>query len=226
MIKDTTYKDKMAILKPWMPSIVDEIKRDLKNDHLKKDSNFTKKHFQSKNLNKLTASELAEGYLSALEQEEAAESIGEFISNRWLLKNSDVYYHFEKKLSTLTVDFSELTELEPAFAKDLVGSSVETFGALKTYVFSVFNSVVFPEDIFRDLDMQARKEVEDSKAMQIKEHEELSWQAKEKSFEQQIARLTEKYEKRLQGLERKYDNDTKMLKKQIANLHQKLTQVK
>jgi hypothetical protein len=43
-----------------------------------------------------------------------------------------------------------------------------------------------------------------------------------KSFELKMQRLVDKYEKRLSGLEKKYLNDTDILKKQIANLQKKL----
>lgn len=48
MLKDTTYAEKMAMLKGWFETILQDIKKDIKNDHLKKDWNFAKSYFPKK----------------------------------------------------------------------------------------------------------------------------------------------------------------------------------
>ena len=98
MLKDATYKEKYNALKNWMPAIVDVVKKDLKNEHLKTDFVFAKRYFAGKNLNKLTNEELVAGYASAIQQEEKGEEIAEFITNRWLIKNSELYGFFEEEL--------------------------------------------------------------------------------------------------------------------------------
>lgn len=226
MNSDSTYKEKFEILKPWMDLIVQDVKRDLKNEHLKKNASFVKTYFQTKNINKLTVPELVEGYLNALESSESAEAIAEFISNRWLLKNSDVYYYFEQKLQKVSENFSELTQLNAEFAKDLADGAVDSFGARKAYLFSVFNSVVFPEETFQELSVKADEEKKSEISKQGDLQEELSWAAKERAYELQIARLNEKFEKKLLGFQKKYDNDVSALKKQIASLQKKIVTLK
>jgi hypothetical protein len=54
--------------------------------------------------------------------------------------------------------------------------------------------------------------------------EKQSAETLEKAYEREIARLTDKYEKKLQGLQKKYLFDTEALKKQIATLQRKLNE--
>ena len=124
MIKDSTYKEKFVLLKKWMPSIVDSVKKDLKNEHLKKDWGFVKQYFPGKNPNKLTAEELAQAYAHAIENGENAEELAEFVSNRWLLKHTDLYYHFEKELTKVSPDFNELQELDKQKATEIMDGAI------------------------------------------------------------------------------------------------------
>lgn len=226
MLKDTTYAEKMAMLKGWLETILLEIKKDLKNDHLKKDWNFAKTYFPKKNLNKLTGKELAEGYSQAIDQGEQADAIGEFIANRWLLKNTDVYDYFARQLNQVTDDFDSLEVLDTEVSKKIMADSTKFFGSQKTYFFSIFNSVVFPKEIYDELRESAEKERDQVKQQEEAEQEQLDWAAKEKAYEQQISRLHDKFEKKFSGLERKYLKDTETLKKQVSTLQKKLDQLK
>lgn len=96
MYKNATYKEKFADLQEWIPLLVEAVKKDLRNEHLKKDLNFVKKFLSSKNVHKVTIEELAEAYQKAIQEEEQGEELAEFITSRWLLKNSELYEFFEK----------------------------------------------------------------------------------------------------------------------------------
>ena len=54
MLKNITYKDKFAMLQEWMPFIVDAIKRDLRNEHLRNDVAFMKRYFKSQKFQEYT----------------------------------------------------------------------------------------------------------------------------------------------------------------------------
>jgi hypothetical protein len=222
MLKDVAYKEKFKMLDPWMQMIVESVKKDLKNEHLKNDWQFAKKYFANKNIAKLTTEELTEGYRQALANEEAAEALAEYISNRWLLKNTEMYHFFEERLRQINPDFSELVELEKGKANTLMEESISHFGAPKTYMFSVINSVVFPQEIYDKLSKHAqhaaKEEVEHANAME----EKISLQMIHQNYQQQIARLTDKYEKKLLGMQKKYTQDVETLKKQIGTLQRKL----
>lgn len=224
MLKDTTYKQKFSMLKNWMPSIVETIKKDLKNDHLKKDWQFSKKYFPSKNVSKLTTEELAEGYNRAIAQEENAEALGEFLSNRWLLRNTEIYNYFEEKLSQINPDFSAIQEIDRQKSNEIVDGAVTQFGAPNTYMFSVMNAVVFPKEVYADLGKKAQDFHEKHKDDQKYLEEKLTAENMAKKYELQIARLTDKYEKKLIGFQKKYDQDMESLKKQISKLQQQINE--
>lgn len=222
MLKDVTYKDKFKLLDQWLQMIVESVKKDLKIEHLKKDWQFAKKYFPNKNIAKLSAEELTEGYKLALNNEETAEALAEFISNRWLLKNTELYHFFEERLQKINPNFNDLVEIEHKQAQSLMEEAVNHFGAPKTYLFSIINSVVFPKEIYDKLSQQAQHTAkEESEQAKVLE-EKLSLDAIHQTYQQQIARLTDRYEKKLLGLEKKYHQDVGNLKKQISTLQRKL----
>lgn len=222
MYKNATYKEKFADLQEWIPFLVDSVKKDLRNEHLKKDFYFVKKFLPSKNIHKTTTEELAEAYQKAIQEEEQGEDLAEFITSRWLLKNSDLYEFFERQLTEIDPDFANLEELTPAKAQALIDASVRQFGAPHTYLFAVLNSVVFPKESFQKLKTQAKQHQEKQEEETQKSNEQLSVDQMRKSFEREMARVTDKYEKKLIGLQKKYVTDVENLKKQVAQLQRKL----
>jgi polyhydroxyalkanoate synthesis regulator phasin len=144
------------------------------------------------------------------------------MANRWLLKNTELYGYFESKLSEINPNFSELEEIDHQKSKEIVAGAVIEYGALRTYLFSVINSVVFPQQIYKDLGDLA-KEHEHQAVEDLKLQEEnRSTESMKHHYEQQISRLTDKYEKKLSGLQKKYQHDVDSLKKQIGNLQRKV----
>jgi hypothetical protein len=222
MYKNATYKEKFADLQDWMPFIVEAVKKDLRNEHLKKDVYFVKKFLSSKNMHKVTTEELAQAYRKAIQEEEKGEELAEFITSRWLLKNSELYEFFERQLSQINPDFTNLEEMDSAQAQALIEAAVEQFGAPYTYLFSVLNSVVFPQESFQKLRAQAQQHQEKQKEEERKNVDQLNVDQINKNFEREIERLTDKYEKKLMGLQKKYVTDIESLKKQIAQLQRKL----
>ncbi len=222
MYKDTTYKEKFTILKEWIPSIINEIKKDLKNDHLKKDIYFVKKFLPGKNINKITNEDLIDAYKEAVAQEEKGEEIAEFIASRWLLKNTDLYDFFEKQLTLINPNFTDLDLLSHEEAKAMIHKSQEHYGYANTYLFSVLNSVVFPKEIFDFLEKQAHSTRHEQEVKDKVDQENKSIDSLKQEFALNLARMEDKYEKKLSGLQKKYHTDTESLKKQIGVLQKKL----
>lgn len=222
MLKDTTYKEKFQMLDDWLEEIIDTVKKDLRNEHLKKDWNFLKKYFAGKNSNKLTTEDFVTAYRSAMAQEENGEEIGEFIASRWLLKNTEIYHFFEEKLRAITSDFSTLTEIDPQQAKKIIDEAIPRFGAPKTYLFSVINSVVFPEATYAELRKKAKEQRKQDVVQAEEAQEHLQLEDLRKAHEREVLRLTDKYEKKLLGMQKKYLVDVEGFKKQIAQLQRKL----
>lgn len=222
MYKNTTFREKFQDLSDWMPYIIETVKKDLKQDHLKKDFYFMKKFFSSTNINKISSQEMTDAYSKSIQEEEKGEQIGEFVASRWLLKNSDLYAFFEKKLSAIAPDFTNIEEIELHSADQLAREGIDAFGPIKTYLFCVLNSVVFPKSTYDFLKDKAKAGLQ---ALELSEKEHLdrsSQEALESSFKATVARLTDKYEKKISGLEKKYITDVEQLKKQIALLQRKL----
>lgn len=222
MLKETTYKAKFDMVASWMPSIIDSVKKELKNDHLRTDYAFCKHYFSGKSLNKLTNEELARAYMDALATSEKAEEIGEFITNRWLIKHSDLYHYFEQELTRINPNFNELEMLDKQTSIKLMEGAIQEYGAPKTYLFAVLNSVVFPPEVFSKLAQLAQESADKTRVETVAKQEHASVEAMKRNYELQIARLTDKYEKKLMGLQKKYATDVEALKKQVSNLQRKL----
>jgi hypothetical protein len=224
MYKNASYREKFADLQPWVPDLIESVKKDLKQEHLKKDFHFIKKFFGSKNIHKVTKQEFTEAYQKAIQQDEKGEELAEFIAARWLIKHSDLYHFFEQRLSKIQFDFTLLEELNPMEAKDLIVASTNVFGAVSTYLFAVLNSVVFPKESFVYLKQQAEQQHQWQEQDQQSHPslDGLNGEELRKTFEKEIARLTDKYEKKLSGLQKKYCTDVESFKKQIAQLQRKL----
>ncbi len=222
MLKDATYKDKFARLSQWLPVILEAIKKDLRTEHLMKDPVFVRQYFAGKNPSKLSIDELAKGYSQHLANGENAEDLGEFISNRWLLKHTELYQYFEQELSKINPNFHELDVLDHKTATPLMEGAVAQFGAPNTYMFCILNSVVFPDDIYKALKQRAEEVVHKAHTESQARQELQSLEAMQRNYEQQLARQADKYEKKLLGLQKKYVIDTESLKKQVSTLQRKL----
>lgn len=222
MKKEATYKDKMVFLNDWLESIIETVKKDLKNDHLKQDYKFSKQYLSGKNVNKIDSAELAGAYREAIQSHDKGEEIAEFIANRWILKKSELYYFFETELSKVNPNFTEIQELDDAKGKALLDHAVDQFGALDVYIFSYLNSVAFSPSLFQTLKKRAETDEKRNQEESRVRAEQEGIDALKRNHELEISRLTDKFEKKLLGLQRKYNQDVEALKRQLANLQKKL----
>lgn len=225
MSEELSYKQRLIQLNEWMPDIIEAVKKDLKNDHLKKDYAFFKKYFSGKNINKVESHELSDAYMRSINDEEAGNEIAEFIVHRWILKNSELYHFFEERLSKINADFTEIKELSHEQATSLEKEAVQEFGPVKTFIFSSLNGVAFSPAHLSKLEAAARQEKAKTKESKVFEEENRSLEVIKAQHAQEVARLTDKYEKKLVGFQKKYTQDVDMLKKQLANLQRKLASV-
>ncbi|MBA3720914.1 MAG: hypothetical protein H0W88_00760 [Parachlamydiaceae bacterium] len=222
MYKNASYKEKYAEIQEWLPLIIETVKKDLKNEHLKKDFLFIKKYLATKNINKLTTQDLTEAYQSAIANEDNGEALAEFITSRWLMNNSELYDYFEQRLTQINPDFGAIEEIDMPTAQSIIKDSTAQFGAPHTYLFAILNSVVFPAEAFQKLKKDAKHDVQQKIDETSSLSEKMSIENSKKNQEREIARLTDKYEKKLSGLQKKYIVDTDSLKKQVAQLQRKL----
>lgn len=217
MDRNATYVQKFQLLKPWILEIVRDVKKDLKNEHLKADKRFFLKYFSGKAPAKLSVEELADAYYTQIVQEND-EGLAEFVCSRWLLKHTDLYEFFAVHLKGITDDFDQLEQLPQELGDTLVQQGIEQFGGRLTYLFAVINSVVFSQTQLDQLKQAAEQE-------QAQPEPEAADQSAElKRLQREIARIENRYEKKLSGLQRKYINDTEALKKQVVTLQRKLSE--
>lgn len=225
MSNEKSFKEKLIELEDCMPEIIECVKKDLKAEHLRKDYNFSKKYFPGKNINKLENQEIIDGYSKALREESEAESLAEFIVHHWIFKNSELYHFFEERLSKINPDFTEIKELTSEQATQLEKEAFKEFGVRKTYVFSQLNGVAFSQDHLKKMAVAASKERKDTAEHVVQEAETRSLDDMKAAHAREIARLTDKYEKKLLGVQKKYAQDVEALKKQLSNLHRKMASV-
>lgn len=152
-MKAKTYQEKFSLLSPWFESLVASIKKDLKEEPLKKDRIIYAQLFGNKLLKNLSSKEMWAAYAQALAQ--GHESLGEYLAARWILRHRNIYDFFEARLRTICQNFDELGELQASFAKDLIEDAVANFGAVDTYCFSVLNDVTFSAKDFEELRKKA-----------------------------------------------------------------------
>lgn len=207
-----SFKEKIVLCKTWMPEIISDVRKDLKQEHLPKDRSFCQRHFLGKPFTQATKQELAEAYFK--ETQSGNDALSEFICTRWLLKHTDIYAFFEKFLQKITSDFELLSGFEESIEKNLKNEACEKFGSIQIFIFSLFNSVVFREKTFFELKESAARENEEKNESQ----EKLAYDQMQQHYERKLSTLREKYEKKLSGLQSKYLNDISRLQAEIAKL--------
>lgn len=220
MLKEMNYQQKFDLLQPWFAQVIESVKKDIRQEHLAKDRQFTKNFFGNKPVIRITNEELEDVYNRLIK--EGQESIAEFIAVRWLLKHTDLYQFYEEQLSKISSDFDKLDVLSEKEGNALLNGSIEQFGAIKSYLFAIFNSVVFSESQLKSLRERALSDLSSLEEAKVKAHEHSSIEEMKKNFDIELQRLHDKYEKKLIGLQKKYIQDTENLKKQISGLQRKL----
>ncbi len=213
-------QNQFLIIQPWIPQVLAAIKRELRTEHLANSPAFARSHFGNRPLNRLTAEELFRAYEKDLLT--GNEELSEWVVNRWVFKNGDLYTHFADGLERIDAEYNALKNLTEEQSEQILQGAAERFGALPTYLFSVLNRVVFPQTVFDRLRQGAERE-ESIQKMQAQEAEQQQNVSQMKEcFEREIARMQDKYDRKIAGVMKKYTTDTEALKKQIRALQQQL----
>lgn len=219
MIKEQACREKFTLLQPWVEQIFTLIKKEIRNDHLRRNPLFANKHFSKKPFDKITNDEIKNVYLNEIL--EGNEDLADWISSRWMLKNAEVYQFFSVYLSKINPNFEQIAEIPEIEAQSLMRASALQFGHTTTYIFSIINAVSFPESILQSLRSEALKE---ERLNAVEEKAETLEELKEK-YEKEMAKITDRFEKRFAGMQKKYSDDIEGYKKQIKQLQRKLQDV-
>lgn len=209
-------ENQFLALQNWTFEIFTAIKKDIKHDHLQSNPDFYHKYFGNRPKNRLTTEEIFHAYEKELLR--GNEELAEFIVNRWVFKNGDLYQHFADRLSKINPDFNQIETLSLEESEQVLNGAVDTFGALPTFLFSLLNGVVFPQSVIEDLQKRAEVEKQERESKKTQDQEEENLQKILASQKREIARL----EAKILGVQKKYTRDTEALKKQVKSLQKRL----
>ena len=209
-------ENQFQTLRNWTFDILDEIRRDIRSDHLHTDPAFYRTHFGNRPQNRLTSEEIFAAYEKELLG--GNREIADWIINRWVFKHGDLYRHFADRLASINPDFDEIQQLTEEQSQFVLEGAEQAFGAIPTFLFSLLNGVVFPEPVLKRLQKAAEGEKASQKEEEKGEAEELHLEKILAAHKREIGRLNDK----LAGVQKKYTVDTESLKKQIKILQRKI----
>ena len=195
------------------------VRRDCKNEHLRLNPAFVREHFAGMPLHRITVDEMRAVYLRLILA--GNDHLAEFVANRWLFRNMELYSFFEKALSQVSPEFEKIAELTIDQAKAIIEEASEKFGCESVFCFVVINEVVIPQEVF---DKLQRKAVESlGKRQKEADAQELSVEDK---YRQEIERLKERQEKKIQEMTKRQQQEVQRLHNEIHLLKSELAQAK
>ncbi|MEN9654631.1 MAG: hypothetical protein RL235_743 [Chlamydiota bacterium] len=217
-------KNPFTQVQPWVASILSDIKKELRTEHLLKSPVFYRAHFGNRPHNRIPYEEIEAVYVRALAEGSDAD-LADWVINRWVFQHGDIYEAFAEKLQQVNPDFTQIKELTLDESERVLDGMAERFGALNVYLFAWLNKVAFPESVFHRLQnlaesttRLAKEEAEESKALVEKE-------ALVKKHARDLEKLRLKCEDKIAGVMRKYDQDVAGLKNQIRALQKRMSGV-
>jgi len=214
-------KTKFQTLQPWLFQMLQDLKKEIKTEHLSKSPVFYKTYFGNRPQNRLTTEEICAVYEKELLKGEDVE-LCEWIINRWVFRNAEIYRHFADRLGKINPEFSEIQSLDDVQSEQVLEGALDSFGAFPTYAFSVLNGVVFPESVLARLRRiaEAQDAVKKEEALELKQKENLEEIVQR--HQKEMGRLEKKYEDKIAGVIKKHATDVEALKKQVRALQQRL----
>lgn len=213
-------QNKFLVIQPWLPETLESIKREIRIEHLAKNPSFCRAHFGNRPLNRISGEELIQAYEKKLLSGD--EELSQWVVNRWVFKNGDIYAHFAQRLEAIDSNYDSLDVLSPSQSEEVLKGALERFGAVSTYLFSVLNEVVFPPSVFEKLRCLAEGETSRRSLVNQGEKKSPSVEELKASHEQAIAKMQEKWEGKIAGILKKYTQDVEALKAQVRSLQKKL----
>lgn len=218
MVKTISYQEKAEKMAEWIPQILEEIKRDIKREHLRKVPAFLQKFFPGRNIASITTEEIVAVYTPLLQRGEP--QFFDQICYFWQVKHPELYPFFQAKLQAISEDVAAITAIDDALAKEMIEKSVEEFGAVNTYLFSLFYEVAFSDALYEKLRLRALEETKSLETASKEEEEVRNCAQLRAQHERLILRMREKYEKKLSALEEKYHTDIRKLRQELNALRQ------
>lgn len=216
MIEKSACENKFENLFPFMGEVCGSIKKEIKQEFIQK--GFFRNKADCQDWKGILQ------FFSRKAGEERDEKIIEWLSSAWICKHGEIFQLFHEKLSQLSSQYDSLKEFPLEFECSLKEISLKEFGAVQVYIFSVLNSVVFSKQTYQELRENALKE------LSLEKREEcvsaLSVEELKKRFEEEKLRLCEKYERKMQGVIKKFQIEVEGYRKQIGLLQKKIEETR
>lgn len=207
-----TWAGRFSLLSPWFSDIMAVVKRDCKSEHLRLDPLFVRQHFGGTPVQRISLEEMRAVYLQQILA--GHERLAEFVANRWLFRNMDIYRFFEDSLQKISPDFEKISELTQEQADALVKEAGEKFGIEKVFCFVAINDVALPKEPFERL----QREALECLSKRQEEHPNDEDAETEDRWRAEMDRLKERHEKKIAEMTKKHQQEVQRLQKQIAQL--------
>ncbi len=219
-VEQRTWAGRFSLLSPWFSDIIAAVKRDCKSEHLKLDPLFVKQHFSGVSIQRITLEEMRTVYLQQILS--GHQRLAEFIANRWLFRNMDIYRFFEESLKKISPEFEKIKELTPEQANELISQACEKFDSEKVFCFVSINDVVLPKESFEQLQRKALECLSKrQKEAPSNDEEEV-----EGRWRKEMDLLKERHEKKTVEMTKKHQQEVQRLQKEIAQLKTDLSKIR
>lgn len=207
-----TWAGRFSLLSPWFADIIADVKKDCKSEHLRLDPLFVRQHFGGMPVQRISLEDMRTVYLQQILA--GHERLAEFVANRWLFRNMELYRFFEESLQKISPDFDSITELTQEQSNALVEEASEKFGCEKVFCFVAINDVALPKEPFERLQRHALDCLSKRQKETPAGHDddgEGRWRA-------EMDRLKERHEKKITEMSKKHQQEVQRLQKEIARL--------
>jgi hypothetical protein len=210
-----SWSGRFAILSPWFSDIMNVVKRDCKSEHLRLDPLFVRQHFGGVPIHRIGFEEMRAVYLQQVLG--GHDRLAEFVTNRWLFRNMEMYRFFEESLQKISADFEKITELTNEQTEPLLEQALAKFDVEKVFCFIILNEVAISNDCFEKLQRQALEKLAERQEAEPQEGE------KGNLLRQEMDRIKERHEKKIQEMTRKHQQEIQRLQKEISLLRADLS---
>ncbi len=219
--QEVTWAYKYSLISPWFEHILSQIKKDCKTEHLSIDPHFVRTYFAGKPVARISLEEMRAVYLQQIFA--GHDRLAEFIANRWLFRNMEIYRFFEKELESKIPHFDHVTELPQEAVEPILHEAIQKYGIEPVFCFTVLNDVALPKALFEKLQKDALQLAAESQD----KNEKLDAEEKQiQALKAEIISLKERQERKLAEVQKKHRQEIERLMKDIQTLHNQLETLK
>lgn len=202
-----TWAGKFSLLSPWFLDIITSVKKDCKSEHLRLDQQFVRQHFSGMPVHRISLDEMRTVYLQQILS--GRNELAEFVANRWLFRNMELYRFFAETLEKMFSEFDKIEELPQQQSEELIKGALEKFDCERVFAFVVLNDVAVPETVFSQLQ---------KKALEALSQRPPRLDDDEPSLRNEMERLKERHEKKIQEMTKKHAQELQRLHREISQL--------